>query len=183
MNRDLERALQRMMQDIKIELADEFDRNFERQGFFNEAWQRRRSPLRPGAAILSGNRLRWSIRAEVRGMSIVFTSDHPAAGIHNEGGEIVVTARMKRFFWAKYYEATGGIAKRKNGEQRQTKRNMQISTEAQFWRAMALIKAGNTIKIPRRRFIGEHPEVEKCCSAIITKALDDYFNELNITKQ
>jgi hypothetical protein len=25
--------------------------------------------------------------------------------IHNEGGEIVVTEKMKAFFWAKYYEA------------------------------------------------------------------------------
>ena len=35
--------------------------------------------------------------------SITFFTSLPYAAIHNDGGEIVVTKRMKRFFWHKYY--------------------------------------------------------------------------------
>ena len=33
------------MGDIRVELDDEFDKNFERQGFFTEAWKRRTGPF------------------------------------------------------------------------------------------------------------------------------------------
>ena len=103
-----------ILRDIQVELGDEFDQNFERQAFFSQAWQRRKSPTRPGGLILvdSGG-LRQSVRSEIRESSIVFLSDHPAAAIHNEGGEIKVTAKMKRFFRAKFYESQGGFGRKK----------------------------------------------------------------------
>lgn len=86
----------RILRDIQVELGDEFDQNFERQGFFSEKWTRRKSPTRPGGLILvDSGALRQSIRSEIRDSSIVFLTDHPAAAIHNEGGEIVVTADRK----------------------------------------------------------------------------------------
>lgn len=48
----------RILRDIQVELGDEFDQNFEREGFFSEKWTRRKSPTRPGAALLSGQNLR-----------------------------------------------------------------------------------------------------------------------------
>ena len=36
--------------------------------------------------------------------SIRFFTDLPYADIHNEGGEIVVTKRMKGYFWHKYID-------------------------------------------------------------------------------
>lgn len=176
---DLNVVVRRILNDIRIELGDECGQNFERQGFFAERWQRRRSPLRPGGHILVNTvKLRRSIKSRTTGDSITFYSDLPYAGIHNEGGEIKVTARMKRYFWRRYYDARGGFRRKKNGELRQDKRNRQLGTEAEFWRAMALMKEGKAIKIPKRQFLGMAPEVEKDVRDIIEKNLTEYFGDL-----
>ena len=144
-------VIRRILSDIRVELGDEFDRNFERQAFFSDAWARRKSPTRPGGTILvDTGTLRRSIRSRTTDDSITFYTDLPYAAIHNDGGEIVVTEKMKRFFWHKYYEATGSFGRKKNGERRNDKRTRQLSTEADFWRFMALKRAGTTIRIPRR---------------------------------
>lgn len=174
---DIQRIVRNILKDIRVELTDEFDLNFERQGFFSEAWQRRKSPTRPGGSILiDTGGLRKSIRSKSTDSSITFFSDLPYADIHNEGGEIAVTAKMKRFFWAKYYAATGSFGRKKNGELRKDKRTVQLSTEAEFWKFMALMKVGKTIKIPRRQFLGHSPEVEQMVKEIIEENLTEYFN-------
>jgi len=177
MNEEAGKIIKRILRDIQVELGDEFDRNFERQAFFSEAWARRKSPNRPGGTLLidTGN-LRRSVRSRTTENSITFFTDLPYASIHNDGGEIVVTAKMKRFFWYKYYEATGSFGRKKNGERRNDKRTRQLSTEADFWRFMALKRAGTTIRIPRRRFLGAGPEVERIVLEIIEENLNEYFN-------
>ena len=49
---NLDDVVENILNDIRIDLSDEFDQNFERQAFFTQAWQRRRSPTRPGGHIL-----------------------------------------------------------------------------------------------------------------------------------
>ena len=166
----MEETLRKIVKRIAIDLGDEFDRNFERQKFFTEPWQRRKSPVRSeGRAILTDtSQLRRSIKKQVAGDAVSFTSDLPYAAIHNEGGEIVVTEKMRRFFWRKHYEATGSFGRKKDGSRRNNAANRRLSTEAEFWRALALKKAGSVIKIPRRRFIGYHAEIDK----IIQNAID-----------
>ena len=156
---ELRKVVRRILSDIRVELGDEFDQNFERQGFFAEKWQRRKSPIRgDGHILVASGDLRKSIRSRSDESSITFYSDLAYAGIHNEGGEIKVTARMKRFFWHKYYE-----------------------TKDEFWKAMALMKVGKTIKIPRRQFLGMAPEVETEVRKIIEDNLTQYFeHDLNI---
>lgn len=176
MNRDTQRIIRNILNDVRVELSDEFDRNFERQGFFNEAWQRRSSPTRPGGSILiDTGKLRQSISSRSTDSSITFFSDLPYASIHNDGGEIKVTARMKRYFWHKYYATTGSFGRKKNGERRGDKRTVQLSTEAEFWKHLALMKEGRSIRIPRRRFLGASPEVEQAVKDIIEENLADYF--------
>lgn len=131
MNQDIQKIIRNILNDVRVELSDEFDRNFERQAFFNEAWQRRSSPTRPGGSILiDTGKLRQSISSRTTDSSITFCSTLPYAAIHNDGGEVKVTARMKRFFWHKYHEATGSFGRKKNGERRNDKRTVQLSTEA-----------------------------------------------------
>lgn len=156
---ELRKVVRRILGDIRVELGDEFDQNFERQGFFAEKWQRRKSPIRgDGHILVASGDLRKSIRSRSDDHSITFYSDLAYAGIHNEGGEIKVTARMKRFFWHKYYE-----------------------TKDEFWKAMALMKEGKTIKIPRRQFLGMAPEVETEVRKIIEDNLTQYFeHDFNI---
>lgn len=170
-------VIRRILSDIRVELGDEFDRNFERQAFFSDAWARRKSPTRPGGTILvDTGTLRRSVKSRTTDDSITFYTDLPYAAIHNDGGEIVVTEKMKRFFWHKYYEATGSFGRKKNGERRNDKRTRQLSTEADFWRFMALKRAGTTIRIPRRRFLGTGLEVERIVREIIEDNLNEYFN-------
>lgn len=170
-------VIRRILSDIRVELGDEFDRNFERQAFFSDAWARRKSPTRPGGTILvDTGTLRRSVKSRTTDDSITFYTDLPYAAIHNDGGEMVVTEKMKRFFCHKYYEATGSFGRKKNGERRNDKRTRQLSTEADFWRFMALKRAGTTIRIPRRRFLGTGPEVERIVREIIEDNLNEYFN-------
>lgn len=177
MDKNTKSIIRRILSDIRVELGDEFDRNFERQAFFNDTWARRKSPTRPGGTILvDTGTLRRSVRSRTTDDSITFYTDLPYAAIHNDGGEIVVTEKMKRFFWHKYYEATGSFGRKKNGERRNDKRTRQLSTEADFWRFMALKRAGTTIRIPRRRFLGTGPEVERIVREIIEENLNDYFD-------
>lgn len=172
------KALKRkILNDVRVEVSSEFDRNFETQSFFGEAWQRHKSPMRKGQHILvkSGN-LRRSISAKSDENSITFQSAEPYAAIHNEGGEIKVTARMKRFFWAMYYKANGGLGRRKDGTLRKDKNNARLSTEAEFWKHMALMRVGSKVTIPRRRFIGTHPDLEKEVVSIIENRLSEFYS-------
>lgn len=178
MNEETLQIVRRILQDIRVKLGDEFDRNFERQAFFSAAWQRRKSPVRnEGRAILTDTgALRRSIGSRTTENSITFYTDLPYAAIHNDGGEIKVTKRMKRYFWHKYYEASGSFGRRKDGGLRKDKRTLRLTTEAEFWKFMALKKEGSTIRIPRRQFLGTSPEVERAVREIIEENLTDYFN-------
>ena len=63
-------------------------------------------------------------------------------------------------------------------------RNVEKYREADFWMFMALKKAGSTIRIPRRRFLGTSPEVEKAVREIVEENLTEYFTiEYNIIRK
>ena len=177
MENDLTQVLARILKDVQVELKDEFDQNFARQAFFTEKWARRRRPLRPGrATLVDTGGLRRSVMSKITNDGVTFYSAHPAADIHNEGGEIKVTQRMKGYFWHRYYECVGGFGRKKNGEKRNDHRTQQLSSEASFWKFMALMKVGSSIKIPRRQFLGASTEVEKAVTEIIEQNLEEYFN-------
>lgn len=187
-SQQVRQVIRKILKDISVELKDEFSQNFDRQAFFTQAWERRKGPLRPGGATLvaSGD-LKRSIRSEIRDNSVVFLSDHPAAAAHNEGCEIVVTARMKKFFRAKFYEAQGGFERGKTARKHpltdggfyQWTSKMALTPEAEFWRAMALKRVGSKIRIPKRQFIGTSPEVEAAVRRIIEENLTDYINNID----
>lgn len=185
MKGEIAKIFKQILRDIKVELGDEFDRNFERQAFFSDKWQRsRRAERRGGATLIDSGKLRLSIMSKSDGTSITFYSSLPYAAIHNEGGEIKVTARMKRYFRYRFYQAQGGFNRGNSGTQRKTLSDggfyawtskMSLTDEAEMWRYMALMKVGSTIKIPRRRFLGASPEVEGAVREIIEENLTTYF--------
>lgn len=177
MTNNLEDIIRRVINDIRVEYKDEFDKNFARQAFFNQAWQRRKSPTRPGGAILiDTGALRRSFNVTTSGSTITFTYTKEYAEIHNTGGTIAVTQKMKRFFWAKFYECTGSFDRKKDGNKSGNKRTAQLSTEAEFWKYLALKKVGSNIIIPRRQFVGMDPIVEATVKNIISDNLNQYFN-------
>lgn len=170
----MKRFISDTMRDLRNEGKDEFDRNFTRQAFFTDKWARRRYDPDPSRSILiKSGRLRQSIKSRIEGNTIIYESTEPYAAIHNEGGRIKVTRRMKGYFWYLYREATGSRRVKKNGQLRNDKHNRKLSADARFYRAMALKPVGSEIKIPKRQFIGAHPQFE----ALIRQIVIDNFNE------
>ena len=98
------------------------------------------------------------------------------AEIHNEGGEITVTKKMKSYFWSQYYKRglVGGMYSQAKGKKNQQKADT-FNKEAEFWRNMALKKVGSKIKIPKRQFLGEHPEVDRIVKDIINQELQNFI--------
>lgn len=172
------RLVRETLKDIRTEALDEFDRNFEREAFFNQKWARRKyhDDESRGLLIQTGN-LRRSITGRVTDRnSVVIETTQPYARIHNEGGTITVTRKMKGYFWYRYQTVTGGrspdgfsnnLQRKKNGTPRNNRRNRELTAEAEFYRAMALKKVGSKITIPKRQFIGNHPELEKLLKEIV----------------
>jgi phage gpG-like protein len=157
--------------DIKVELSDEFDKNFVRKGFFSQSWKARKTGRRGSLMLVTGF-LRRSLKATVTENGVTWTSDALYAGIHNEGGEITVTGKMKKFFWAKFYELSGKVKVNKSGSQ--SRSTQQYGAEAELYKSLALKKVGDKITIPKRQFIGDAPEVKQ----VIDRALKPNMKEL-----
>ena len=189
----VKRFIRFTLKDIGVELKEEFDRNFEREAFFNERWARRkhRDDESRGLLTRSGD-LRRSVKEGVTQTdhSVIFSSDLPYAAIHNKGGTITVTARMKKYFWYRYLLIMGSkrnrpdkspftekLKRKKNGELRDNKHNGELSEEAKFCKRMALKRIGSKIIIPKRQFIGLHPEVERIILEIAERNSKEIFNE------
>lgn len=181
----IDRYISKTLNDIKVEAADEFDKNFNDQAFFNDKWARRKynDDKSRGLLVQSGT-LRRSIKGDVTDRdSVLFQTTVPYARIHNEGGTITVTSRMKKYFWWKYITIVGSkrpkagtattyserFQRKKNGELRNNKRNRELTEEAKFYKYMALKKTGTKITIPKRQFIGNHPDLEKLLKEIAEK--------------
>ena len=167
-----------LLNDIRVELNDEFDRNFERKAFFNTAWKPA-TKNSIGSLMMRTGALRKSIFgentpiAEISGTSIKWSSSLPYADIHNSGGTITVTPKMKGFFWYRYKLATGSMQTTKKGKQRSNKFNRALSAEAEFWKAMALKAVGSQIIIPKRQFIGDHTLANKAIEEVTTEWFND----------
>lgn len=145
----------KILNDIRVELSDEFDRNFQRKAFFDQSWPPRKMRNPKGSLLMVTGKLRRSIRCRVDTDSVVWETSERYAAIHNYGGTITVTAKMKKFFWYKHK-----------------------ATKDDAWKWMALMKVGTQIRIPQRQFLGDHPEVRKRCDAIISRNLQKAAQEL-----
>lgn len=165
--------IRNILQDVKVDLAQEFDRNFERKAFFDKPWPATKLRNYRGSLMMRSGKLRRSIKAQISGATITFSSSMPYAAIHNEGGEITVTDKMKRYFWAMYYKASGAVVKGSK-----SKRNQRISTEADQWKALALMKVGTKMKIDQRQFIGHHPQVDTAIRKIVDHNIQQLASEL-----
>lgn len=172
---DLEKKI---TNDLAVELADEFDRNFERKAFFTEKWASPKINNARGSVMNRSGNLRRSIKYSVRDGMILFSSSLPYSSIHNEGGEITVTAQMKKYFWAMYYRATGGITTKADGGESKSKKNIKLTEEAAKWKGLALMKVGQKIKVEKRQMVGDHPQVAKIVKGVIDDNMELFNQEL-----
>lgn len=165
--------IKNILSDIRIDLTDEFDRNFERKAFFDKPWENSKIPNQKGSLMMRTGKLRRSIRSKQGSNDISWSSSLPYASLHNEGGEIIVTERMKRFFWAMFYKANGAVTASGKGE-----RNKRLSQEAQTWRALALQKVGAKMKIKQRQFIGDHPQLRQRIEQVVDRNMKELEKEI-----
>ncbi|MBE6281266.1 MAG: phage morphogenesis protein [Bacteroides sp.] len=194
--KDLEKLVKQYIDltisDIRVEATEMFDKNFQREAFFNEKWARRKFNDDDTRNILTGTgALRKSIISKVEGNKIVFETTLPYASIHNEGGTITVTKGMKQHFWKMYLQIVGSkkpkngqkpfnerFQRNKKGNLRNNKKNRTLTAAAEFYRAMALKPIGSKIVIPKRQFIGNHPELEAAIFEIAGKNAIKIFKDV-----
>lgn len=168
--------LKNIITDTKVKLSDEFDKNFERKAFFDKKWTTTKLHNRRGSLMLRSGMLRRSIQSpKTVSNGITWSSSQPQAKLLNEGGVIVVTDKMRRFFWAMYYKTSGAMRQDVKKTSSNKIRNQKLSDEASQWKALALKKKGDRMNITQRQFLGHHPQVDK----IIKEIVDRNFKELN----
>ncbi|MBR8705878.1 phage virion morphogenesis protein [Bacteroides pyogenes] len=112
---------------------------------------------RYGPLLSSRTHLMRSVRDVPGRARTTIVSDLPYSRIHNEGGTIEthpnVTPRMRRFAWAKFFEAGGG-----------GKKETEVPAEALKWKKLALTRKAKLdirVYIPQRKFIGASRELEE----------------------
>lgn len=75
-----------------------------------------------------------------------------------------------------YYSLAGRVSYSvKTRKAQNNQKNRMLSEEAAYWKAMALKKVGTKLKVPERRFIGPHPQVDQ----IVKRVVDDNFREID----
>lgn len=156
------------MRDLKIELDDEFDRNFERKAFFDRPWGSLSKNYNPseGSVLMRTGALRRSLHSRIDGTQLIYESSLKYAALQNEGGTIrqdfVPSDKMRRWAWAKARE------RREQGDK---------PGEEKF-RRMALAKRiKRTIAVPARPFIGEHPRVREIAAGVVRENTEKTLEE------
>ena len=184
--RQITRLVNRRLPVIVGRLAKEhYQDNFRQSGFVDHGlhpWQpAKRQNGGAGAAaryrtlLSSRNHLFSSINYTPANASVTVYNNLPYAAAHNNGAtiNIPVTSKMRRYAWAKFYEASGKT--KKNAKTKKT--NRPANPRAQFWRNLALTKKTTlTVRIPQRRFIGPSYELNQKIDARINKELRNILN-------
>lgn len=150
-----------------------FKDSFVKGGFTDasfQKWQQTNNPLAGKHTMYKrGNLMRGVHKESATTSKVVVVNNEPHADIHNSGGTITVTAQMKKFFWAKYYEQVGKVTTNKQGAVSLNKTNRAIGAKAMFCKRMALMPVGSKIKIPKRQFMGN--------SVTLMKNFDSWFSD------
>lgn len=140
---------------IALSAENFFKRNFQAQGFVDQPfkkWPQRKNPRDKGRAILvKSGKLRRAIKPLkiTEKIVVVGIGEHiPYAALHNSGGKIKVTPKMRRFFWAKYRE-----------------------TQDEYYKNLALTQKQYLI-MPKRQFIGESKALYVAIDRMIAKQLE-----------
>jgi phage gpG-like protein len=104
-------------------------------------------------------------------------SEIPYAELHQQGGAIPVTPKMRKFFWSQYYRHAPkeNTARGKKNKVLGTRTTSSISPEAGFWKAMALKRRGAIIRIPKRQYMVLTPDLQKAILRAIQTEMDRIF--------
>ena len=164
LTKNIATRLNELANDIAINALDEFDENFERQGFFKKNdWKKSDNKKRGGSTLIGkgSGRLRRSLyikQADSRKIEIA-ADGVPYAAIHNAGGKIKITEKMRGWAWSQHYKKNKSKKKRK-----------QMSMH----KAIAITKKTHLI-IPKRQFLGHHPILTTQTEDLIKKEFSNFF--------
>lgn len=159
----VEEALRQTLVDaptiIGVEALAAVHDNFQREAFLGDTqsdlWAKRRNPLDQAAPILRRRgHLYDSITFRVQGDTVflyVNLLQVPYAKIHNEGGKIPVTPKMRKYFWRQFK-----------------------STQEPFWSYMA---RASVITIPARKFLDVTEGTLNRCQVAIWQHFDKLLNQ------
>ncbi len=139
-------------QKAAITMVNFFKRNFQVGGFVDVPFKRWAESNYPGARrtmTKSGNTRREIKKIQVSESRVVvgIANHNHYAKIHNEGGKIRITPKMRRFFWAKFKESG-----------------------KEYWMWLALTKK-EFIEMPQRKFIGDSVALEKTMDRMLISEL------------
>ena len=139
----------RILKDIEVELADEFDKNFERKGFFADRWEPRHYQNPKGSLLMVTGRLRRSIKSHIEQDGVRFTSDTPYAGVHNEGGTVNQNVRAH------------------NRRNKKTGKTHQVRAHQR------------RLTMPKRQFVGDGPDTQRIIKECIDRNLEQFAKDLS----
>ena len=132
-----------------------------------------------GTLLSSRKHLYSSINYTPSTAKVTIFNDVVYAQIHNEGGTIGITPKMRGYAWHRYYELAGKGKSgsdspkiRKKGEQ---SAEAPESEEAKLWRGLALTKK-QFVTIPKRQFIGQSAELDDKIAAYIEREVLKILN-------
>lgn len=135
-----------ILDDLRVELSDEFDRNFERKAFFSDKWKPRAHDYPRGSLLIVTSALRRSIKANARTLEngVRFSSAMAYASIHNEGGTGFKPVRQhQRTHW-------------KSGKRFTVRAHTRKFT------------------MPERRFVGDGPDTRRIIREVIEDHLQKF---------
>lgn len=180
---DIEKMIRRSLDDLKhlytrklpikvgVAVRDSVRQNFRQGNFYGgDRWE---TPLRTslgfrgaagqyGPLLSSSNHLMMNTDYQPLPAKVIIRNNEVYAATHNDGEDIGVTQKMRKFFWAKHYE--------------HKERMGAGAPETEFWKRMALKKPGSTIKIPRRHFLGPGPQVDAIVNKVVEQELREFIN-------
>jgi phage gpG-like protein len=171
----LEALKKDLPQIVGTEAVTFFKQSFRNGGFTDNALVRWQKGYKTNGAILvKAGHLRDSIEIiSLRTNAVVVGSvGIRYAKLHNEGGVLQLTAKQRKYFWAKYYELVGKNRTAK-GKARTGVGATLRNSQADAYKRMALAK---TLKFPKRQFIGQSAELNRRIAKMLTKKINEIFN-------
>ena len=138
-----------ILSDMRVDLSEEFDRNFERKAFFSDKWKPRAHNYPRGSLLMVSSTLRRSVKAGAETLEdgVRFSSAVPYASLHNEGG-------------------TG--YKMVRAHSRRSKKNNVYTVRAHQ----------RKFNMPQRQFIGDGPETQRIIREAIDRNLKQFNLQL-----
>lgn len=141
-----------ILRDARVKLTEMFKNNFREQGFFGQRWVAtnvsKTNKRGKGSILIVTGAMRRSIRSQIRGMAVVFSSNLPYTALHNEGGKFSVTVRAH------------SRTNRKTGN------------------SYSVRSHSRQMNMPQRQFIGDHELVQQALGDIVFKRLQEFSQNL-----